>query len=115
MDQLVLSYFMGGDATMPALPPRGADGHRPRHRGDIGRSERPRCNMQEHRVEARVSSDGSLTLKELPFQAGDEVEVIIRGCGHREDEGKHYPLSGEPIRYTDPFGSVAEEDWEALR
>jgi len=71
--------------------------------------------MQDYIVETRVSSDGSLTIKGLPFQAGDEVEVIIRSHKHREGRGKCYPLRGKPIRYTDPFGSVAEKDWEALR
>jgi hypothetical protein len=71
--------------------------------------------MQNYRVEAKVSSDGSIIIKSLPFQAGDLVEVIIRS--HKEGEGKNtcYPLRGKPIKYTDPFGSVAEEDWDALR
>lgn len=71
--------------------------------------------MQDYRVETKVSNDGSLTLKGLPFQAGDEVEVIIRSREHRDGEGRHYPLRGKPIRYTEPFDGVAEEDWEALR
>jgi hypothetical protein len=71
--------------------------------------------MQDYRVETKVSSDGSLTIKGLPFQAGDRVEVIIRSREHRKEEGTCYPLRGKPIRYTDPFGSVAEEDWETLR
>jgi hypothetical protein len=70
--------------------------------------------MQDYRVETRVSSDGSLTLKGLPFQAGDRVEVIIRSQKPEERKGECYPLRGKPIRYADPFGSVAEEDWEAL-
>lgn len=70
--------------------------------------------MPDYRIETRVSSDGSLTIKGLPLQAGDEVEVIIRSRKHRE-EGKCYPLRGKPIGYVDPFGSVAEEDWEALK
>ena len=71
--------------------------------------------MQDYIVETRVSSDGSLTIKGLPFQAGDEVEVIIRSHKHGAGKGKRYPLRGKPIRYIDPFGSVAEEDWEVLR
>jgi hypothetical protein len=46
--------------------------------------ERPRKNMPDYRVETKVSSDGSLTLKGLPFQAGDEVEVIICSLEHGE-------------------------------
>lgn len=71
--------------------------------------------MQDYRVETRVSNDGSLTIKGLPFQAGDKVKVIIRKHKHGEGKSTSYPLRGKPIRYTDPFGSVAEQDWEALR
>lgn len=71
--------------------------------------------MQDYRVETRVSSDGSLTIKGLSFRAGEKVEVIIRSYEHSEGKIKSYPLRGKPIRYTDPFGSVAEEDWEALK
>jgi len=70
--------------------------------------------MQDYRVETRVSSDGSLIVKGLPFQPGDKVEVIIRGHSRADGESERYPLRGKPIRYTDPFGSVAEEDWEVL-
>ncbi|MGB6064552.1 MAG: hypothetical protein WBG50_07065 [Desulfomonilaceae bacterium] len=69
--------------------------------------------MQDYRVETKVSSDGSLTIPDVPFQPGDKVEVIVRS--HKESQGKRYALRGKPIRYTDPFGSVAEEDWEALK
>ena len=72
--------------------------------------------MHDYRVETEIGSDGSLTLKGLPFPAGDRVEVIVRS--HRatgDGNGERYPLRGQPIRYTDPFGGVAEEDWEALR
>jgi hypothetical protein len=71
--------------------------------------------MRDYRVETKVSSDGSLTIKSLPFQAGDTVEVIIRSYKLGEAKDTRYPLRGKPIRYTDPFGSIAEEDWEALR
>jgi hypothetical protein len=71
--------------------------------------------MQDYRVETKVSNDGSLIIKGLPFQAGDKVEVIIRSHKDGERTGTCYPLRGKPIRYADPFGSVAEEDWEVLR
>jgi len=70
--------------------------------------------MQDYRVETRVSKDRSLTVKGLPFRAGDRVEVIVRSHEHPEGNGERYPLRGKPVRYTDPFGGVAEEDWEAL-
>lgn len=69
--------------------------------------------MQDYRVETRVSSDGSLTINDVPFQPGDRVEVIIRS--RNRGPSKSYALRGTPISYGDPLGSVAEEDWEALR
>jgi len=33
--------------------------------------------MNAHRVEATLTHTGTLTLRDLPFQAGDTVEVII--------------------------------------
>ncbi len=71
--------------------------------------------MQKYRIETTVSNDGTLTLKELPFRAGDTVEVIVY---RRECEGERsvrYPLRGKPIRYIKPFGSVAEDEWDVLR
>ncbi len=71
--------------------------------------------MHDYRVEAEVGTDGSVTLRGLPFQAGDRVEVIVREAATVDGNGKHYPLRGKPLRYSDPFGSVAEEEWEVLR
>lgn len=71
--------------------------------------------MQDYRVETQVSKDGSVTVKGLPFQPGKRVEVIIRSRGHDASREQPYPLRGKPIQYIDPFGSVAEEEWEALR
>jgi hypothetical protein len=71
--------------------------------------------MQTYRIETTVSKDGTLTIKGLPFRAGDKVEVIVRsqeGAGKRNGR---YPLRGKPVRYVDPFKGVAEDDWEALR
>jgi len=69
--------------------------------------------MQDYRVETTVARDGSLTIKGLPFPAGDRVEVIIRS--QEPGNGNRYPLRGKPIRYTDPLESVAEGNWEASR
>jgi len=71
--------------------------------------------MQDYIVETKVSADKSLTIKGLPFSVGDRVEVIIRHHEHIVDKNTKYSLRGKPIRYTDPFGSVAEEYWEAQK
>lgn len=64
--------------------------------------------MRTFHIATTVSSDGTLTIKELPFRAGDKVEVTVR---RREDEAewnKRYPLRGKPVRYMEPFEAVAE-------
>ena len=71
--------------------------------------------MRKYRIETTISNDGTLTLKELPFRAGDKVEVIVYRRESEEERDVHYPLRGKPIRYIDPFGSVAENEWDVLR
>ncbi len=62
--------------------------------------------MHDYKGEAKIEADGSVTIKGIPFQAGERVEVIIRGCESTEGNGERYPLRGTPVRYTDPFGSL---------
>lgn len=71
--------------------------------------------MQIYRVETTISNDGTITIKELPFQAGDTVEVIVRSRERERERSERYPLRGQPIRYVDPFESVAEDDWYVLK
>jgi len=71
--------------------------------------------MEVYRKQIVVPRDGTLTLKGLPFRPGDSVEIVVRTCRRKQTGGEPYSLRGKPIRYVDPFESVAEEDWEALR
>jgi hypothetical protein len=71
--------------------------------------------MQMYRIETTVSNDGTVTIKGVPFRAGDKVEVIMRSREYGKERSERYPLRGKPIRYVDPFESVAEDDWGALR
>lgn len=71
--------------------------------------------MQAHKVRGHVGDDGSLTLENLPFAAGEEVEVTITAEVPKAYDPSRYPLRGTPIRYSDPTSPVAEDDWEALR
>ena len=68
-----------------------------------------------HRTEAIVSGDGTLTIKGLPFRAGDQVQVIVSHPKREQTGSARYPLRGKPLRYVTPFESVAEEDWDALK
>lgn len=71
--------------------------------------------MQKYHVEATISKDKTLTIKGLPFQAGDKVDVFVKSCEHQQELSKKCPLRGQPINYVDPFASVAENDWEVLK
>ncbi len=69
--------------------------------------------MQAFRVETIVQEDGSLIIKDLPFDSGEVVEVIILPQHLPGTQPKAYPLRGTKVIYHDPFKSVAESDWEA--
>ena len=69
--------------------------------------------MQTYRVEAKLQKDGTLTLRNLPFQAGESVEVLIVVQTVAVSQKNSYPLRGTSLHYTDPTEPVAEEDWEA--
>ena len=73
--------------------------------------------MNAHRLETIVDQDGTLTLENLPFKAGDAVEVIVleRASNNGHASSNPYPLRGTPLIYDKPFDTVAEEDWSASR
>jgi hypothetical protein len=74
--------------------------------------------MNAHKLTATLTENGTLLLKELPFNAGESVEIIIL----KQSESislaaqTEYPLQGTVLRYDDPFESaIPREDWEALK
>ena len=71
--------------------------------------------MQAHRIKTVVSSDGSVTVDNLPFQVGDEVEVIV--LPHLEldeDTPQGNSLRDSVRRYDRPFDpAVNVNDWNA--
>lgn len=71
--------------------------------------------MSEFRVEAVLTEDRTLTIKDLPFHAGDAVEVIVLPRPRAPMGQDRYPLHGTPIQYDRPTEPVAENDWEALK
>jgi hypothetical protein len=69
--------------------------------------------MPAHRMETVLTEDGKLSLDNLPFRAGQAVEVIVLPAAHSAVPTSH-PLRGKVLRYdrpTDP--AVAETDWSA--
>jgi hypothetical protein len=71
--------------------------------------------MNAHRIETTINQDGTLTLNGLPFQAGDEVEVIILERPPKPNGDNPYPLRGQPMKYDAPTEPVAENEWGALQ
>jgi hypothetical protein len=70
--------------------------------------------METYRVVKRVASGGKLSLNDLPFRAGDSVEVVVRGQKRGPSTSDRYPLRGKPVRYLLPFESVDKNQWEVL-
>jgi hypothetical protein len=77
-----------------------------RRAGD--REEKPL--VQAYKTEAIIQKEGELCLQNLPFQAGDEVEVILLRRELKPARDNQYPFRGVPIRYEDPTSPVAEDD-----
>jgi hypothetical protein len=72
--------------------------------------------MEKHCLKATVSDDRRLVINGLPFSPGDTVEITIQVCYDKIRENcSRYPLRGKPFRYADPFGSAADDEWEALK
>ncbi|MBD2518256.1 hypothetical protein H6G93_25430 [Nostoc sp. FACHB-973] len=72
--------------------------------------------MKAHRIETKLTQNGTLILEDLPFQAGETVEIIILERFPQPSESNPYRLRGTVIRYDDPFEPpVPIEDWEVLQ
>lgn len=72
--------------------------------------------MEAVRIEATVQSNGQVILSDLPFEEGDQVEIIILATTGKEALPRVNPLKGSVLRYDDPFEPAAAiEDWEVLR
>ena len=70
--------------------------------------------LQAHRIET-LTQDGRLTLDQLPFRAGETVEIIVRTSLSESPAQDRNLLHGTVTKYLDPFEPVAEADWEVLQ
>lgn len=68
-----------------------------------------------HRIETVLKQDGTLTLKNLPFHAGETVEIIIQAQPEPDDRREQYSLRGLPLRYNRPTEPIALDDWYVAR
>ncbi|BAY84972.1 hypothetical protein NIES267_44700 [Calothrix parasitica NIES-267] len=74
--------------------------------------------MKVHKIETILNEDGTLTLRGLPFHAGDTVEVIIlktsipkqKSALESQVKEHAYPLEGKVLHYDNPTEPVALED-----
>ncbi|AFZ22527.1 hypothetical protein Cylst_0150 [Cylindrospermum stagnale PCC 7417] len=71
--------------------------------------------MLAHRIETTVKDDRTLTLENLPFTSGEQVEVIILSRPRKISEQNKYPFRGFPVQYIEPTEPIAQEDWEAAQ
>lgn len=70
--------------------------------------------MQAYRKEIVLTENGTLVITNLPFQAGEAVEVIILAKTPASSRNNPYPLRGKPVTYVEPTEPVADSDWEIL-
>ncbi|CAN5662916.1 hypothetical protein BH24ACT22_BH24ACT22_06700 [soil metagenome] len=72
-------------------------------------------HMKTYKISTVVKEDGTVTTEDLTFGEGEELDVVLfsrEEGGIREAE---YPLRGEIVKYTVPFGSIAEDYWDSLK
>jgi hypothetical protein len=65
-----------------------------------------------HRIETVISEDGKLLLDQLPFRAGQTVEVIVLPLD--KVTTPCHELQGKVLRYFQPTAPISEKDWDAL-
>jgi hypothetical protein len=69
--------------------------------------------VEPYKIEGTVKPDGTLTLANLPFPAGERVERTVAPVATPAANGNRYPLRGSVIRFDSPTAPVGEADWEA--
>ncbi len=72
-------------------------------------------NLQVCAYELTMDKSGVLTLKNLPFNVGEKIEVIIIPRTKPKNDKKRYPFWGKPITYLNPTDPVAAADWEVYQ
>lgn len=62
--------------------------------------------MKAYRIETKLTKNGTLILEDLPFQAGEAVEIIILERSSQASDSNPYPLQGKVIHYDEPIEPV---------
>ena len=70
--------------------------------------------MTAHREDAVLTEDGTLVLKNLPFHAGESVEVIVLPLPKPNKRVNLFPLRGTVLRFDNPQAPATDvSDWVA--
>jgi hypothetical protein len=71
--------------------------------------------VQAHWQQTTVGEHGELVLENLPFEAGQPVDVLVIAKGADSKSALGGGLRGSVLSYDDPLEPVANEDWDVLR
>ena len=72
--------------------------------------------MKAHRIKTVLTEKGKLSLQNLPFKQGDEVEIIILERSSSKTAFDPNKLKDTVIRYDEPLEpATSPEDWEVLK
>lgn len=71
--------------------------------------------MQAYVYELTMPKDRVLTLDNLPFTVGEQIEVVLIRRSQPGKEQNRHPFWGQPYTYLDPTAPIAEEEWEVLQ
>ncbi|MEH2211585.1 hypothetical protein [Nostoc sp.] len=62
--------------------------------------------MKAHRIETKLTKNGTLILEDLPLQSGEAVEILILERSSQPSDSNPYPLQGKVIHYNEPIEPV---------
>lgn len=72
--------------------------------------------MKAHHIETSLTENGKLSLQNLPFKKGDQVEIIILDRSSSKITSDSNSLRGTVVSYDEPFEpATSVEDWETLK
>ena len=78
------------------------------------RAQRKGEMMNAHRIETTLPENRTLTLRDVPLEAGAAIEIIV--LERSEKARPTYPLRGTTAHYEAPFEPASPaEDWDVLR
>jgi hypothetical protein len=74
--------------------------------------------MESYRVIIKIPDDGTIVIRGLPFNPGDDVELIVRRHDPQSPREIRIPLRIKPVCCVDSApaaGTNADGDWTPLR